>query len=172
MGKVVVDERDFTNFTHVTVECNRVGLGTNGKCDGYIHVENPLVVFQNGSAKLINATDSVYIRSGKINNIESREVVFDKPNNYTVACKYKQEFSISDIEAFLSSPNGLFTPVICSGKFDEIHSIVTYPDMCRLSCVVLSTRGCVELVESSNIAYSRVQPLNNLACLAAYSATF
>lgn len=172
MGKVVVNGKEFTGFTDVVVKCGRVELYRNGECDGYLNVENPLVIFQYGSANKIHAVESAYIKSGKINNIESREVVFDRPNQFTLACKYKKEFEIPDIDALLSSNKGMFTPVICSGKFNEIHSLVLYPNMCRLSCAILNTRGIVGLVTSSNIAITRVLPLSNLACLAAYSATF
>ena len=58
---------------------------------GYVDVENPLIMLQNGSASHILAYGSAYIKSGKVNYINSKEAVSDCVDYSTLDCMYKKK---------------------------------------------------------------------------------
>lgn len=128
-------------------------------------------MLQNGSASHILAYGSAYIKSGKVNYINSKEAVFDCVDYSTLDCMYKKKGLIPDIDSLFSRFEKIITPVMCSGKFNEINSLVSYPHMSNLSCVILNTRGYVDNVDTSETVYSRVSPLSFTGVIS-YCQTF
>lgn len=173
MGKVIVNGVEYHGISDIRSKFGLIELCKNGWYEDSVTVNNPIIILQNGSASHVHAYDSAYVKSGKINQISSHEGYFDNVD-FVTEVYYNRNGYIPDIDLCISSKNFKkgFTPIICSGKFDEINAMVAYPNLYALSCIVLSTRGCVEMVSASNIVYSRVSPLIGFTGLIARCPTF